>query len=460
MNPTMDKGVLTVHSIIKRSFIIGVALNLSFLLMPLHLAGSVFAASGRAYPPEFYAPPTAPLKLSSPTVVAVDLTTPHHTLAKVSGEKITLTPATFSSPNMLTINGYPPGRAVTVSAQAGIAKFTVEAVYHTGPIRLTATVDTAHGPIDPVATFVTVGKGNPPTETRYAGYTRFGTAAEIAQASDPKGANTVILSSGLNQNLVDALTAAPLSALLKAPILLTTSNQRIGQDPLSAIRRLGAKRVILIGAVDNATIRGQLPRTTSVVGYAGANRYATSLKVALAIKAEHGNLSTLFFSSGNNANLTDALTIDPVAAEDRSPVLLLPPKGGLPSGYAQLLKSAATTYVVGAAASYRVKLPHVVALAGINRYATAALVNQRFFPHPMGVVITNADGAHLVDALTAGPLAGKMAFPMIMVSSTVIPGPTYDYLQSVSSSVSAIDVVGGSAAVSLPMESAVEEMMQ
>ncbi len=447
------------HIVSKSHILWSVAAGLSLSLLAWPLATNALAASSVTYRPAFQAPPQAPLKLSTPTVIAVDLTQHGLHPAAAHGAKVTLTPATYSRPNMLTINGNPPGQAVTVSAQNGVARFTVEAVYHTGPIRLTATVATARGPENPVSTFVTVGKGNPPAEARYAGQTRFGTAAQIAQATDPDGAKTVILSSGLNQNLVDALTAAPLSALLKAPILLTVSNQEIGADPLSAIARLKATRVILIGAVDNAVVKKQLPRGTTIVGYAGANRYATSLQVALAIKADHGNLSTLFFSSGNNTNLTDALTIDPVAAADHSPVLLLPSTGGLPPGYARLIKAATSTYVVGAAASYHDKLGHVVALAGINRYATAQLVNQRFFPHPMGVVITNADGAHLVDALTAGPLAGKMAFPMVMVSSAVIPGPTYDYLKAVSDSVSAIDVVGGPDAVSPLMASALEQMM-
>jgi putative cell wall-binding protein len=229
---------------------------------------------------------------------------------------------------------------------------------------------------------------------------------------------------------------------------------------MRAIRRLHATHVILIGAVDNETIQRQLPEGTRITGYQGANRYQTALKVAQALRAAGGNTATVFFSSGNNANLTDALTIDPVAAEDHAPVLLLPPTGGLPKGYAALLAHTTTSYIVGAAASYPVKVPDAVRLAGVNRYATAALVNAKFFPQPMGVVLTNADGAHLVDALTAGPLAGERGFPIVMVSASIIPGPTYDYLESIADSVSGIDLAGGTASLSPLMASAVQQMLQ
>ncbi len=452
-------NLLSKQGIVLRAARLGMGLATASLVIGSSSMG-VAAASGSDYWPKFVNPPTAPVKLSTPTPVSVDVTTSNGAPVHVNGAKLTLTPATLSLPNTLMINDHPPGQAVTLKTTNGVANFTVEAVYHTGPIRLTATVAGPSGPIHPVSTFVTVGKGNPPLVTRYAGNTRFGTAAQIAEASDPSGTKTVILSSGLNQNLVDALTAAPLSALLKAPILLTASNQTIGQDTLNTLTRLGARRVILIGAVDNKAVIRQLPSRVHVIGYAGPNRYATALKVALAIKAAKGNMSTLFFSSGNNANLTDALTIDPVAAERRSPVLLLPPKGGLPSGYAALLKSARLTYVVGAATGYHDSLPNEVAVAGADRYATAALVNQKFFNQPMGVVLTNADSGHLVDALTAGPLAGEKSFPIVMVSSTIIPGPTYDYLESIANSVSGIAVVGGVDSVSSLMTSAVQEMLR
>ncbi len=424
-------------------------------LVPLN----ALAVSTPSYHLAFENPPSHRLKLSTPTKLQVAVMGPTNAREPASGQKVTLTPDSYS-PSQLTINGKPSGQAVTVTAEHGLASFTVEAVYHTGPVRLTATLASPTGPSKPVATFVTVGKGNPVLQTRYAGRSRYGTAAQLAAATDPKGAETVILSSGLNQNLVDALTAAPLSALLKAPILLTASNHTIGSDPLSAIKRLGARKVLLVGAVDNAAIKSQLPAGVSVAGYAGSNRYQTALDVARAIKSAGGNMSTLFFSSGENTNLTDALTIDPVAVRYRSPVLLLPAQGGLPAGYQALLKPTTSTFVIGAAASYGLKLPHAQTLSGVDRYSTAAAINQRFFPHPMGVVLTNADGSHLVDALTVGPLAGQEGFPIVMVSNTIIPGPTYDYLETISNSVSALVIAGGTESISSLMATAIAQMLK
>ncbi len=419
---------------------------------------AVYAHARPNYVPQFINPTSSPIKLSVHAKVSVALTQ-NHRLVRVSGPKVTVVPSTFCAENTLTINGRHPGVPVTVTAQNGVANFTVSAVYRTGPIQLTATWLSPEGSRNPVSTFVTVGKGGAPKIWRFTGRTRFGTANQVARASYPRGTETAIVASGLNTNLVDALTAAPLAALLKAPILLTASNTAVGADTLKTLKELKVSRVVLIGVVDNPSVRSQL-RGLSVIAYRGDNRYATALKVATAVRRDGGNATTLFFSSGANQHLTDALTVDPAAAALRTPVLLLPPTGGIPAGYQTLLRSSQNTYVVGAAANYSAKPRHATSLTGYDRFSTANAVNQRFFPHPMGVVVTNADSTHLVDALVAGPWAGDRRFPIVMVSSHVIPGPSYDYLQSITNSVSAIGVAGGIRVVPPLMSNAIAQIMR
>ncbi len=418
---------------------------------------SVYAHSQPNYVPQFINPPSAPIKLSVHATVSVALTQ-NQRLVRVSGAKVRVVPATLCAENTLTINGRRPGVPVTVTAQNGVANFTVSAVYRTGPIQLTASWLSPGGPRNPVSTFVTVGKGGAPKLWRFTGQTRFGTANQVARAGYPQGTRTAVLASGLNANLVDALSAAPLAAVLKAPILLTASNAAVGPDTLKTLKELKVSRVVLIGVVDNPSVRSQLAGLR-IIAYRGNNRYATALKVALAVRHDGGNMTTLFFSSGADQHLTDALTVDPAAAALRAPVLLLPPTGGLPAGYSALLRFAPHAFVVGAAAKYSARPPHAVVLTGYDRFSTANAVNERFFSHPMGVVVTNAGVAHLVDALVVGPWAGERGFPIVMVSSHVIPGPTYDYLQSITNSVSAIGVVGGIRVVPSLMSSAIAQIM-
>jgi putative cell wall-binding protein len=282
-------------------------------------------------------------------------------------------------------------------------------------------------------------------------------AATMATSQYPSGATTAILTSGQAQNLADAVTAAPLARVLNAPILLTDSPSVVGNVASAALQVLKVKRVILIGADNNASLRHQLPSGLTVVGYSGATRYQTAAAVFRAVEQAGGNRDAVFFASGNNANLTDALTVDPVAAAEKIPVLLVPPTGGLPKAYAALVRPSITSYVVGAAVSYHETLPHPVDLAGVDRYTTADLVNQRFFPHPSGIVITNA--SYLFDSLIASPYAGAHDMPMVMVNTTMIPGPSYDYLAAVAPEIKTVLTVGSAVAVSPAMQRAVTELL-
>lgn len=283
-------------------------------------------------------------------------------------------------------------------------------------------------------------------------------AATLASRAYPKGASTAILTSALVQNLADAVTAAPLSAVLKAPILLTTGPMSVGSQTLAEIKTLHVQKVILIGAVDNAAIRSQLPHGMSVVGYAGSTRYRTSAVVFKHVELAGGNPKTVFYASANDANLTDALTVDDVAAATKSPILLLPPSGKVPLAYSNLIKSSQTSYVVGAAVSYHAPLPNEVNLAGVDRFTTATLVNQRFFHHPTGIVVTNA--GYLLDALVASPYAGRQSMPLVMVGTHVIPGPSYDYLAQIASGVHSVLTVGNAVAMSPLMVRAVVQLME
>lgn len=264
------------------------------------------------------------------------------------------------------------------------------------------------------------------TPVEVQGTTAVATAVAMARIAYPHGASTAIVSSGELPHLVDAVTAAPLAALLRAPILLTASDSSVGSATLGELKTLGVKRIVLIGAVDNPTIVKALAGY-EITGISGNTRFDTAANVAKAVAAHHRTGSpTVFVASADDANLTDALTVDPVAAALSAPVLLVAPTGGVPRPERPFLASAQTIYVVGAAASYRLPLKGAVKLAGIDRYTTADLVNERFFPHPAGVVAYNQN--YLFNALVASPWAAQHRYPMVMVGASLIPGPIYDYL--------------------------------
>lgn len=270
------------------------------------------------------------------------------------------------------------------------------------------------------------GAAAAPAPVEVEGQKAVATAVAMANTAFPHGAYTAIVTSGELSHLVDAVTAAPLAGLLHAPILLTASDDAVGSTTLDALKALHVKRVVLIGAVNNPTIKTALAGY-KISGISGKTRFDTAANVAKAVEAERKTVSpVVFVASGEDANLTDALTVDPVAAALRAPVLLVAPTGGVPAAERPVRASARTTYVVGVAAGYHLRIKGAVTLAGVDRYTTADLVNQRFFPHPAGVVAYNQN--YLFNALVASPWAAAHRYPMVMVGATLIPGPIYDYL--------------------------------
>lgn len=89
--------------------------------------------------------------------------------------------------------------------------------------------------------------------------------------------------------------------------------------------------------------------------------------------------------------------------------------------------------------------PAATALAGADRYATAVLVTQHFFPASMAVGL--ATGLNYPDALTAGPRLARPGMPLLLTDPNSLPAPVSAYLTSVKSTLKGIEVYGGTAAV-------------
>jgi len=84
-------------------------------------------------------------------------------------------------------------------------------------------------------------------------------------------------------------------------------------------------------------------------------------------------------------------------------------------------------------------------LRGPDRWSTAALVAESGFPEADVAVLVSGDDAHLVDALSAGPLARTLAAPVLLAAADHLPTPTTDFLTR--HAVAAVLVVGGSSAL-------------
>jgi peptidoglycan-N-acetylglucosamine deacetylase len=189
----------------------------------------------------------------------------------------------------------------------------------------------------------------------------------------------------------------------------------------------------------------------SVVRLAGADRYATAVKI-----------SQRFFSAGTpvayvatGENFPDALAAGPAAAKLGGPVLFAT-RDRLPTAtHDELVRLApGSIKVVGGPATISdavlASLSSLSAggasrIAGPDRFQTAVAVSQDAFPSGASVAYV-ATGATFPDALSGGAAAGVETAPMLLTAPTQLPVPVRTELVRLNPG--RIMVVGGTGSVS------------
>ncbi|MDR1605177.1 MAG: cell wall-binding repeat-containing protein [Gracilibacteraceae bacterium] len=217
-------------------------------------------------------------------------------------------------------------------------------------------------------------------------------------------ASTVILASGANRNLIDALAVAPLAGQEDAPILLSVDN-RLDPVVIAEIKRLGARKVYVVGALDQR-VTDQLNATIfnlEVEVLRGKDRYETADLINAKVKNPRGG-----FLIGANA-LADAVSAAPYAAANAYIIMLARPTGEYHSYQADFLRSTAAegggvSYVLGGPGLVH-DVPGVPRIYGANRYATNKALRETL--EFANTHVYMADGEALVDALTGSVLAAK-----------------------------------------------------
>jgi putative cell wall-binding protein len=310
------------------------------------------------------------------------------------------------------------------------------------------------------------------TESRVFGADRYATAAAVATATFTGGSNNIILASG--ENFPDGLAASGLAGFANAPVLLTTTNA-LPASTAGAIATLdglaaGAATIHIIGgeAAVSATVRAQL----TALGYKlneldGADRYATSAAVAefaaanLGSIGQYNGLRTAIVATG--ANFADALTAGAPAFAGRHPILLTAPTA-LPQSVSDALTaiSAQQVIVLGGTAAVsadvataiQAKGLNVIRLQGANRYETAKAVADAvidplgfnfYGTAPQETVLVS--GEVFADALAAGPHAGTIKAPMLLVQPCALPAPTKAFHTANSAVIDLVRAIGGTSAI-------------
>ena len=251
---------------------------------------------------------------------------------------------------------------------------------------------------------------------RISGNNRISTAINLSRNYFDH-ANTLVLVN--SKEYPDSLTAAPLAKALKAPILLNDSN-RLDTQVKNEIRRLGVKKVILVGGNNSLAIgieKDLKIMNLELSRIAGKDRYDTSARLAKQLVKLTGYSDRAIVASGEN--FPDALTASSIAAKDDLPVLLVK-STSIPYYIDEVMKDMGIkkTILVGGNKSIgkniESELRAEYRIAGKNRYETANLVREYGYKKPKKIFLTT--GESFADALVSSPLAAMENAPIQLLN--------------------------------------------
>jgi len=291
------------------------------------------------------------------------------------------------------------------------------------------------------------------TLARVAGSDRIGTSVATSQLEFPANGSASAVVLARSDTFPDALAGGPLAAHVGGPLLLTEPTGLDSQTQAEIQRVLPTgDTVYILGGT--AALSSSIDTSLQNLGYrtqriAGADRFATAVKIAQTI----GVPAVVFEATG--LNFPDALAGVPAAVARGGVVVLTNGTTQAPetANYLASLPSSLPRYALGGQAA--AADPSATALAGADRYATAALVAQTFFPSPAAIGVSS--GLAFPDALGAGAFLGKEGAPLLSVPTWGdLPSSTQGYLNQVSSSLTSGNVFGGTAAVTDNMVQQVE----
>jgi putative cell wall-binding protein len=279
--------------------------------------------------------------------------------------------------------------------------------------------------------------------TRIGGTDRIDTGNLISQATyAAKGASAVVLAR--SDLFPDSLAGTPLAVLHHAPILLTPPQYLDSRTATEIQRVLGSGgTVYLLGQTDalsNAVLTAVQNLGYSAVRIGGIDRFATAVDIGNAL----GTLTRIFIANG--ANFPDALA-GAAASGPGGTAIVLTNGTTMPSISSDFLAAhqGLPLFDIGGPAA-NANPNGATLIVGADRYETSVKVAQAFFTAPTGAGV--ATGVNFPDALTAGPYLVTLNWPMLLTDPNTLPSTVSSYLSSIKPSVVAVNVFGGTAAVS------------
>jgi lactocepin len=306
--------------------------------------------------------------------------------------------------------------------------------------------------------------------SRVAGPGRVATAVAVSQRAFTSAASVVIARADV---YVDALTAAPLAAVVGGPLLLSGSTGALEPEVGAEIRRLGAHSVQLIGGTGG--LSDQLERSlawwgvTQVTRIAGTDRFDTARRIAARIGGR-----AVYVTNGVTG-WPDAIAASSLASLQGRPMLLVSADGVPPATAAAMRDlQVESAVVVGGtslvapstlaqlkAASHAPEVT-VTRVAGSDRYETSRLVADLAIQAGADASrVWLASGQLWPDALAAGPAVAAHGGVLLLIRGDDLdnsPSAAH-WLGEHASNLEEVVIVGGGASIAAHVETQVLERL-
>lgn len=283
-------------------------------------------------------------------------------------------------------------------------------------------------------------------EQRIAGCDRYQTSIEISKFGWNDASQTAIIATG--ENFPDALSAAPLAAKFKAPILLTDPF-KMDASLYKELSRLKVKNVYIAGGYGAVSkdIEDQLTQNgIKCTRLPGNDRFETSVAIAKQL----GSVNKAVLATGSD--FPDALSIAPWAAQNGIPILLTD-KDTLPQSVDKYIKdnNITETYVIGGKGvisdECMAMLPKPKRIHGTDRFETNLSVLKEFDSSFDFSRIYAATGNDFPDALSGSALASITKSPIVLMDEKPLT-KTKTFLETKKDKINDAYIMGGTGAVS------------
>lgn len=295
---------------------------------------------------------------------------------------------------------------------------------------------------------------------RIGGVDRYDTAARLSATRYATGVPVAYVATG--DAFPDALSGGPAAAVGGGPLLLTRA-ATLPAPTAAELSRLRPGRIVVLGGpavVSDAVLAALRSYTVgSVTRLAGADRYQTAARISAATFTP--GVDVAYLATGGT--FPDALAGGAAAARTGGPILLTRSEALPQATIDELTRLAPGRIVVlggpaiigdgvmGQLDAYTAGT--VTRLYGADRYATSVAVSAATYPGGVTTLYV-ATGTAFPDGLSAGPVAGGVGGPLLLVRPGELPAVVAAEIRRLNPA--NVVIVGSSGAVGESVRSAIE----